>query len=130
MVPSKGVYQFVFPNIVGPRFTEGNEDWVCQSIMDSTVVSATDLTISLKINAGMPVTATCKSHNANFEYSGNSAQTQIETKPGDDFIVDYTLFGNQITTGLLLYEGEEENFFLSIIQPPPPVRDYPSPKRE
>lgn len=130
LVPSKGVYQFVFPNIVGPRFTNNGEPWVLQTLRDSLPVSETDLNINLKINAGMPLQADCKSHEVNFNYLGNSAQTALATTPGADFIVDYTLEDNRIETGLLLYEGEEENFFLSMIQPAKSEVPFDSPPRE
>lgn len=130
LVPNSGVYQFVFPNIVGPRYTTNGEPWVYQTIIDSLSTSETSLNISLKINAGMPLNAECLSHNAIFSYSENTAITSIETSPGADFIVDFTLDGNQIETGLLLYEGETENFFLSIIQPPKPQVPVEIPKRE
>lgn len=130
LVPKNGVYQFVFPNIVGPRFTTNGEPWVYQSYLDSLPLSETDLNISLKINSGMPVTAECTSHTATFDNQENSTQTMITTNPGDDFIVNYTLDNNQIETGLLLYEEEDENFFLSIIQPAQPDVPFDSPERE
>lgn len=130
LVPTKGIYQFVFPNIVGPRFTTNGEPWVYQTIRDSLPLSETGLRINLRINAGMPVSATSKSHAVIFDYEGYSAQTILNTNPGADFIVDYTLDDNQIQSGLLLYEGEAENFFLSMIQPSKPDVPFESPKRE
>ncbi|MFK7980410.1 MAG: VIT domain-containing protein [Saprospiraceae bacterium] len=130
LIPMKSIYQFIFPNIVGPRFTTNGESWVAQAIIDALPLSATSLNINLKINAGMPLTADCKSHEAVFDYQGNSAQTILNTNPGADFIVDYTLDDNQIQSGLLLYEGEEENFFLSMLQPAKPDIAFNSPQRE
>lgn len=131
LVPSEGIYQFVFPSIVGPRFTTNGEPWVNQVSQDSILVSETALNIDLKINSGMAVAAECTSHTAVFEDNGNNAtQTSVATNPGDDFIVNYTLDRDQIETGLLLYEGPDENFFLSIIQPPRPDVPYESPPRE
>ncbi|MCB0596624.1 MAG: VWA domain-containing protein [Lewinellaceae bacterium] len=130
LVPNNGVYQFVFPSIVGPRFTTGGEPWVYQSMLDSIPLSETALNINLKINAGMPVQATCASHDATFDNQGDISQTALSTHPGDDFIVNYTLDDNQIKTGLLLYEGEDENFFLSMIQPAKPGIPFDSPERE
>ena len=130
LVPTGGVYQFVFPNIVGPRFTTDGEPWVNQVNQDSLNLSATDLNFNLKINSGMPVEAECLSHNAIFESEGNSTQTSVSTNPGDDFIVSYTLDDESIETGLLLYEGPEENFFLSMIQPARPDVPFESPQRE
>ena len=117
LIPVKGIYQFVFPSVVGPRYTTNGEPWVYQTMLDSLAVSETDLTINLRINGGMPVHAECMSHNTPFEILGNSAQTQLSTHPGDDFIVNYTFDNHQIETGLLLYESADENFFLAMIQP-------------
>ena len=130
LVPEKGIYQFVFPNIVGPRFTTNGEPWVYQNALDYIPLSETDLNIKLKINAGMPLTAASTSHSTSFDYQGNSAQTELATNPGADFIVNYTLDGNQIESGLLLYEDSLENFFLSMIQPAMPNVTFESPQRE
>ncbi len=130
LIPTNGVYQFVFPSIVGPRFTTGGEPWVNQAAIDAIPLSATALNINLKINGGMTVNAACTSHSTTFDYDGNSAETILNTNPGNDFIVNYTLDHNDIETGLLLYEGEEENFFLSMIQPAMPDVAFDSPQRE
>ncbi len=130
LTPNNGVYQFVFPNIVAPRFTVNGEKWVQQAEKDLIPLSQTELNIDLKINAGMPLEAQCKSHNVTFDYTGRSVQTTLATNPEKDFIVDYTLHDNHIETGLLLYEGEEENFFLSMIQPAKPDAPFDSPRRE
>ena len=114
----------VFPNIVGPRFTTNGEPWVYQTALDSIPLSETELNINLKINPGMPVSAECISHDATFFSQGNSIETVVTTHPGNDFIVNYTLDGNEIQTGLLLYEDSLENFFLSIIQPRSPDVPY------
>lgn len=47
-----------------------------------------------------------------------------------DFIVRYSLAGQQITSGLLLFQGEDENFFLYMAQPPARVEMDDIPPRE
>jgi Ca-activated chloride channel family protein len=130
LVPDRGVYQFVFPSIVGPRFTVNNEPWVGQVSQGSIPLSETPLNIDLKINGGMSVSAECISHEAPFVQDGNTAEASLATNPGNDFIVNYTLDDNEIKTGMLLFEGAEENFFLSMIQPANPDLPFESPKRE
>ena len=130
LVPRDGIYQFVFPTIVGPRYTTGGEPWVTQSTLEAPAVEDTEFNMNLKINAGMPVLAECKSHNVNFDNIGTTTEVSLNGSPGADFIVDYSLSRSEIQTGLLLYEGEEENFFLSIAQPPRPDVDFDSPPRE
>ena len=47
-----------------------------------------------------------------------------------DFVLRYRLAGNQITSGLILYQGENENFFLYMAQPPQRVTSEDIPARE
>ena len=54
-----------------------------------------------------------------------------EAFSGDrDYILNYRLSGKQVDSGLLLYEGEEENFFLLTVQPPDRIRSKEIPPRE
>ena len=130
LVPERGVYQFVFPSVVGPRFTLDGEPWVGQVSQDSFALSQTPLNIDLKIIGGMSVNAECISHQVVFVEEENTAEAFLATNPGDDYIVNYTLDDNEIKTGILLYEGEDENFFLSVVQPANPDLPFESPKRE
>jgi Ca-activated chloride channel family protein len=47
-----------------------------------------------------------------------------------DFILRYRLAGEQIASGLILYQGEGENFFLYMAQPPKRVAPEDIPPRE
>ena len=47
-----------------------------------------------------------------------------------DYILKYQLAGGKIQSGLLLYEGEKENFFLLMVQPPKKVKPLQIPPRE
>src|SRR6185369_1656253 len=51
-------------------------------------------------------------------------------KGNRDFILHYRLSGSQIASGLLLFQGEDENFFLYMAQPPARVRAEDIPPRE
>ena len=44
--------------------------------------------------------------------------------------MNYSLQGSQIESGVLLYEGEDENFFLLMVQPPKKVQKEDIPPRE
>ncbi len=130
LVPEGGAYQFVFPSVVAPRYTTDGEPWVPQSVSDAAAVANSALDINLKIKAGTYVSASSKSHTVEFETQGINTVCQLSTNPGPDFIVDYTFAREELESSLLLHEGEEENFFLSIIHPPRPDIDYPLPPRE
>jgi Ca-activated chloride channel family protein len=47
-----------------------------------------------------------------------------------DFILHYRLAGDQIASGLILYKGQDENFFLYMAQPPQRVASADIPARE
>jgi Ca-activated chloride channel homolog len=47
-----------------------------------------------------------------------------------DFILKYRLTGNKIQEGILCYEGEKENYFLMMMQPPKTVSESELPPRE
>ncbi|MCH8319162.1 MAG: TonB family protein, partial [Bacteroidetes bacterium] len=91
--------------------------------------------IKANINAGLPVQqVTCISHDVNINFDG-AASSIITLKESEkhagnkDFILRYRLAGNQIESGLLLYEGKE-NFFLMMLQPPKRVTTDQIPPRE
>jgi len=75
------------------------------------------------------------SHDININFTDQSTAT-IELNEEEiysankDFILQYRLSGDQIESGLLLFEGEEENFFLAMIQPPKHVKTENIPPRE
>lgn len=129
LVPKLGVYQFNLPNLVGPRFNLGENEWI-ENLQSEEDLAEKPFNVNLTIHAGKAFQAECISHQADFFYFNHSATTEIKTNPGSDVRVNYTLHENEISTGLLMYEGEDENFFLSIIQPPQPDVEYQVPERE
>ena len=131
LMPEKGIYEIVFPSIVGTRYSLKNEEWEIQSPSDSAQAIKSELKFNVKINAGMAVDAQCVSHNAAFsKLSDNNVECNYITNPGKDFIVNYTLANSNIETGLLLYPSDKENFFLAMIQPPRISPESFIPKRE
>ncbi|HEV2666531.1 MAG TPA: VWA domain-containing protein, partial [Blastocatellia bacterium] len=94
------------------------------------------LHISARISAGVPIRdLVCTSHQSSPQWQSpavaqlvldNTAQFQ-----GDrDFTLRYRLTGDQIASGLLLYKGVDENFFLYMAQPPQRVTEAEIPARE
>ena len=77
----------------------------------------------------------CPSHKATIAFQDKSV-ANIELDPAEhsggnrDFILRYRLAGDRIESGLLLYEGKEENFFLLTAQPPKRVTAESMPPRE
>ncbi len=143
LVPNEKMYEFVYPTVVGPRYSnkpeaqaKANDKWVKNPYLHEGEAPPYTFDIKVSLAAGMPIKEiTCPSHPVSINYEGKSlAQISLpaDMKNGGnrDFILHYRLAGDQIESGLLLYEGEKENFFLMIMQPPLRVRPKDLPPRE
>ncbi len=143
LVPTDGVYEVVYPTVVGPRYAsqpessapkEGsrvNTPYTRQGEKPSS-----QLHISARISAGVPIQdLSCPSHQILPQWqSPTIAQLTLDDadpfQGNRDFVLRYRLAGNQITSGLILYQGENENFFLYMAQPPQRVTSEDIPARE
>ena len=81
----------------------------------------------MELTSGVPIASlTSSSHEVAIKYSGKTAAqiTLKDEKTGGnkDFVLRYTLAGGKIETGLLLYPGQEENFFMLMLEPPARVK--------
>jgi Ca-activated chloride channel family protein len=143
LVPTDGVYELVYPTVVGPRYSSEKEASAAKT--DKFVQSpythegekpASALHISARISGGVPIQElACTSHQIIPQWlSNNVAQmTMDDSDPfqgNRDFVMRYRLAGNQITAGLLLYQGQDENFFLYMAQPPQRAVTEDIPPRE
>lgn len=143
LVPTGGVYEFVYPTVVGPRYSEKRES---EAMPEDRFVNApytrqgepplSEFHLTGVVATGVPIrTIESPSHQVMFRtlvpgraemglggserFSGNR-----------DFILRYRLAGEEISSGLLLYEGQDENFFLLMAQPPEAVEPAEVPARE
>ena len=140
LIPESGIYEFVFPTVVGPRYSSPNdgegENWVANPYLKEGVHPNYSFDIQVNLNAGMPVQSIFSpSHEVEISYKGRdkasiSLKDTESSRGNKDFILDYRLAGDKINTGLLLFEGEQENFFISMIQPPKRVLPEEIPSRE
>jgi Ca-activated chloride channel family protein len=139
LVPTDGEYEFVYPTVVGPRYQSDNakdSGFVKAPYTHEGQPPASTLHIGARIAAGMPITEiSCTSHQIAPEWMGTSAAKLTLDEPNAfqgnrDFILKYKLAGEQIGSGLLLFQGKDENFFLYMAQPPARVKDADIPPRE
>lgn len=157
LVPSEGVYEFAYPTVVGPRYsnqpleTATNDDrWVANPYLKSGEKPTYTFDINTRINAGMPIQeVACLSHKVNVNFADASTAKISLNKELDggnrDYILKYRLAGNQVQSGLLIYEGENatadategihnqsvsEKFFLLMMQPPKKPENTQIPPRE
>ncbi len=128
---TEGTYQFVFPTVVGPRYAgkvdaeEAEEgSWVESPYLQEGVTPDSTYEINVTLSAGVPITGlACDTHKIEVEQVQESEMKVALSDPEDfagdrDFILEYELTGEKVNTGLVLYPGEEENFFLLTVQPP------------
>jgi Ca-activated chloride channel family protein len=144
VVPTDSVYEFVFPTVVGPRYTTQPQAgtspldrWQQNPYLRAGESAADDFDLHVTINSGIPLKETSSpTHRVQVQYR-NAQRAEIEVLRDErkaqnrDFILHYQLAGAQIESGLLLYEGAKENYFLAMIEPPKrvtaaqiPPRDY------
>ena len=143
LIPTEGVYEFVYPTVVGPRYTNQLEAeaaetdrWIKNPYLKQETESETKFTIDLTISSGMALQElVCITHPTETSWESDTvakiALADPETFSGDrDFILNYRLVGEEIQSGLLLFEGQDENFFLLMVQPPQRVQPTEIPPRE
>ena len=142
LIPTDGVYEVVFPTVVGPRYpskeaeTAKNNAFVNTPYLHEAENPPSTLHISATIGAGVPLQeVSCPSHQIKAQYQNpNTAHLTLDDsnpfQGNQDFVLHYRLAGNQISSGLLLFQGPDENFFLYMAQPPARVENDDLPARE
>jgi Ca-activated chloride channel family protein len=143
LVPTDGVYEFVYPTVVGPRYSNQPAEtalplqkWVENPYFHQGESPPYTFEITASLASGLPIqNVACTSHQVNIQYDGPS-HASIKLDPSDkscgnrDFILKYQLAGGRVQSGLLLFEGEKEKFFLLMLQPPKRVNVSQIPPRE
>ncbi|MGR9108874.1 MAG: VIT domain-containing protein, partial [Gammaproteobacteria bacterium] len=143
MIPEKGTYEFVYPAVVGPRYSEtpaanapDQESWVANPYLPEGQAAPYAFDIQVSLSTGIPIQGIHSPSHAvdvRFESQGRARIGLKGDRNHDgnrDYILQYRLQGEKIESGLLLQEGEEENFFLLMTQPPERVRPEQIPPRE
>ena len=141
--PEEGNYQFVFPTVTGPRYVSPfgkqnaeNEKWIATPYLKEGDGKTGKYEIEVKLSAGVPITGlTCKTHKVDMDWENETAARITLSNPEEyagnrDFILDYRLTGEEVNSGLMLYQGEKENFFLLNVQPPERCDTAEIPPRE
>ena len=143
LVPTEGEYEFVYPTVVGPRYSEiplaevdDRDLFVASPYTHEGEPATYGFDIDVKLRTGVPIQAVSSiSHDIEVSYpEPDRARVELSDPGGTggnrDYILRYRLAGDKIESGLLLYEGEDENFFLFMGQPPERVEEEEIPPRE
>jgi Ca-activated chloride channel family protein len=143
LVPTEGTYELVYPTVVGPRYSSknskaagGHDRFVETPYLHEGESSKSEFHLSAQLSTGVPLNdVTCATHQVVARRDGPS-RAEITLAPSElfsghhDFILRFRLAGDQVSTGLLLYQGRDENFFLMMAQPPRAIADGDVPPRE
>ena len=143
LVPTDGAYEFVYPTVVGPRYSEKRESQA--SPADRFVKAAythegeaplSEFHLTGVVSAGMPIQALASPSHQLVTRSSGEGRAEIALADSErfsgnrDFILRYRLAGEKISSGLLLFQGSDENFFLLMAEPPQAVTPDEIPGRE
>lgn len=143
LTPVEGIYEFVYPTVVGPRYvspvkddTGSRDEWAGAPYLAEGVAAKDAYHIDVTVSAGMPISSlSSSSHDINTDWEKNTRAHVSLADAADyagnrDFILDYKLTGDQIGTGLITDQGEKENYFMLMIQPPERYETKEIPPRE
>lgn len=139
LVPVNKSYQFVAPAVVGPRFTgESNrsEESFNTTYTSKGMASTFNYDIKVTLNSSIMIKSiNSNSHQINVTYPNTKTANVFLSKSNEnagnrDFILDYSLRGESIQSGVLLYEHGDENFFAFQMEPTNKVKFKDIPSRE
>jgi Ca-activated chloride channel family protein len=130
-----GLYEFAYPGAVGPRYTEGREEWVGRSV-GQPVSEPSHFDVAVTVKAGVPLQSVkCPSHQINVTRTDDRNTAVSLANPRDrqgnrDFILQYGLSGGAVRSGMMCYDRGDEKFFLLMAQPPQKTAVEDIPPRE
>jgi len=145
IAPNEGLYRYVFPTVVGPRYrsptaSPANGSFPATAHLQPGVASHVSFDLTVRLNAPLPIhEVRCPSHKLEALGLGTGhvqlALADDAARDNRDFILEYRLAGERTATGLMLYQAPDapdaENFFLALVEPPQAVapvqinpRDY------
>jgi Ca-activated chloride channel family protein len=123
--PTDGTYELVVPGVVGPRYTgeaATSEAWTANPHLPAGQPAPFTWSASGHIRAGLPVAAlSSPSHTLSPRFlDAHAVGLEVSDEAGGDrdFVLRYKLGGAGIETGLLLFPGAKEQFFLLTVAPP------------
>ncbi len=131
LVPENHVYEFVYPTVVGPRYSTtraarapDSERWVKNPYLHSGEAPTSTFSFRARIVAGMSLReVSSPSHQIDVSYQDPRRATIALPSTerfgaNRDVVLRYRLAEDRIETGLLLGEGGDERFFVCMVEPP------------
>ncbi len=127
VAPTEGRYEFVFPTVVGPRYQSPTTPAAMPPVpyLREGEKSTTAFDLEVRFASPLPVSdVRSPSHAVEVAHEGSrDAVVQLDARDkamrnDRDFVLRYSLAGDRTATGLTLFKGTDENFFLAVIEPP------------
>jgi Ca-activated chloride channel family protein len=130
LVPEAGVYAFVYPTVVGPRYAGGvhpvEDQWVETPYTPEGTAEMYDFGIEVDLLTAMPIKSVdSPTHDLNAVWSSGSRVHLTPAEPGGgdrDFIVRYSLADDAIESGVLVLDEGDGGYFAVMLEPPPRPR--------
>ncbi|HEV3030241.1 MAG TPA: VIT domain-containing protein [Polyangia bacterium] len=147
LVPEDAVYEFVFPTVVGPRYTGGadpekdrqTDKWMANPHLPAGAPTPMrfDLGVHLETGVGLKE-ITSPSHAIDVTYASPNDRTSADVRLRDaaggdrDFVLRYRLAGDKIESGLLLSPrgADGDGYFALMMEPPRRPKPEQIPARE
>lgn len=143
VLPEEGIYSFVFPTVVGPRYNNptnnaqaARSQFAATPYMKSEESTPAQFSLTASLSSSVPI-ADIQSKTHQLEFTNTSSKfIEFDLKPGSaisnnrDFILEYSLRGKQIENGIQLYDHGDEKFFMAMVQPPKTIAPEEIPPRE
>ena len=137
-----GVYEFVFPGVVGPRYggdaeqAAGEVQWIQNPYLAEGRPDPVSYGINVEMTSPLPINSLESSTHELLTQWQDKQSVKLSLKDATnagnrDFILRYRLRDEQILTGLTRFKAHGENYFLLVSEPPRrvtpeqiPARDY------
>jgi Ca-activated chloride channel family protein len=143
LVPTSGVYELVYPTVVGPRYSnqpaakaKPRDQFVATPYLHEGESAPSTFALSGTLSSGIPVQEmSSPTHKVNQTRDNPGlvrfALDDLEKNGGNrDFVLRYGLAGQAIQSGLSLFDSGNEKQFLLMVEPPKRVTANDIPPRE
>lgn len=143
VVPTGGVYELVYPAVVGPRYANQasaragrDSDFVATPYLPQGTASSTRFELRGSVASPIPVQHMESPSHAILTTADSASLWRFELAASEqrgnnrDFVLRYRLAADAIQSGLVLHESGGEKFFLLQVEPPARVTARQMPARE
>jgi Ca-activated chloride channel family protein len=142
LTANEGVYEFVYPGVVGPRYggdadrTTQETKWVSNPYLHAGTQTAVSFDMRVELNSSIAINElSSTTHQLTTTWKGTRSAVvglnESRLEAGNrDFILRYRLQDNAIVSGLTRFSMGGENFFMLQAEPPRRVTGADLPPRD